>query len=132
MFVLLPFQLSSLLVMLRPSSPHVLSYGYICVHWRALYFDAVNRISEESTVNRYLSGNTEEELTKLVGWAGLDNPWLPETDSNVEYSYINLQVNPERYTGYSVRFCSFSAGHVRLTRQIWQARHRVQLCMSHA
>lgn len=66
---------------------------------------AVNRINEESTVNRSLAGNMQEELMKLVGWAGLDNPWLPETDANVEYSYINLQVNPERYTGYTVSSC---------------------------
>lgn len=39
----------------------------------------------------------------LSSWRGLDNPWLPEEDANVEYLYINLLVNPERHTGYSVR-----------------------------
>ena len=67
-------------------------------------------------MNRSLAGNTEEELMKLVGWAGLDNPWLPDLDANVEYSYINLQVNPERFTGYTVCFCRHQSHH-----EIWHA-----------
>lgn len=65
---------------------------------------AVNKAEEESAVNRTLAADTAEQLLALQGWKGLDNPWLPEADANVEYSYINLLVNPERYTGYAVRW----------------------------
>uniref|UniRef100_A0A1D1YM89 Endoplasmic oxidoreductin-1 n=1 Tax=Anthurium amnicola TaxID=1678845 RepID=A0A1D1YM89_9ARAE len=36
------------------------------------------------------------------GWVEVDNPWTydDETD-NAEMTYVNLQLNPERYTGYS-------------------------------
>lgn len=36
------------------------------------------------------------------GWAEVDNPWTndDETD-NSEMTYVNLQLNPERYTGYT-------------------------------
>ncbi|KDP38682.1 hypothetical protein JCGZ_04035 [Jatropha curcas] len=36
------------------------------------------------------------------GWTEIDNPWTndDETD-NAEMTYVNLQLNPERYTGYS-------------------------------
>ncbi|WVZ01202.1 hypothetical protein V8G54_027271 [Vigna mungo] len=36
------------------------------------------------------------------GWIEIDNPWTndDETD-NDEMTYVNLQLNPERYTGYT-------------------------------
>ncbi|KAL5974990.1 Endoplasmic reticulum oxidoreductin-1 [Asimina triloba] len=36
------------------------------------------------------------------GWVEIDNPWTndDETD-NAEMTYVNLQLNPERYTGYT-------------------------------
>ncbi|XP_072991315.1 endoplasmic reticulum oxidoreductin-1-like [Typha latifolia] len=36
------------------------------------------------------------------GWMEIDNPWTydDETD-NAEMTYVNLQLNPERYTGYT-------------------------------
>ncbi|KAJ7968974.1 Endoplasmic reticulum oxidoreductin-1 [Quillaja saponaria] len=36
------------------------------------------------------------------GWTVIDNPWTndDETD-NAEMTYVNLQLNPERYTGYT-------------------------------
>ncbi|KAG5590537.1 hypothetical protein H5410_041051, partial [Solanum commersonii] len=39
------------------------------------------------------------------GWVEVDNPWTndDETD-NAEMTYVNLQLNPERYTGYSGPF----------------------------
>eukprot|EP00892_Ulva_mutabilis_P007243 jgi/Ulvmu1/4891/UM020_0177.1 len=61
----------------------------------------LDKVSEESAVNRSISDSTEAQLTSLSSWRGLDNPWLPEADGDVEYSYINLLVNPERYTGYT-------------------------------
>uniref|UniRef100_A0A6V7QS61 Endoplasmic reticulum oxidoreductin-1-like n=1 Tax=Ananas comosus var. bracteatus TaxID=296719 RepID=A0A6V7QS61_ANACO len=38
------------------------------------------------------------------GWIEVDNPWTydDETD-DAEMTYVNLQLNPERYTGYSGR-----------------------------
>jgi hypothetical protein len=35
----------------------------------------------------------------VPNWSGLNNPWVPEDDKDVEYIYVNLQLNPERYTG---------------------------------
>lgn len=59
------------------------------------------RAEAESAVNRTLADSTMQRLLHLPAWRGFDNPWLPESDANVEYSYINLLVNPERYTGYA-------------------------------
>jgi Endoplasmic Reticulum Oxidoreductin 1 (ERO1) len=72
---------------------------------------AVTSVEQESAVNRSLSAQDKAELTSLKGWKGLDNPWLPMADSDVEYSYINLLVNPERYTGYMVRVSECQLGH---------------------
>ncbi len=36
------------------------------------------------------------------GWRGVNNPWMAEGEDEEEYQYINLLVNPERYTGYKV------------------------------
>ncbi|KAJ8637262.1 hypothetical protein MRB53_011529 [Persea americana] len=49
------------------------------------------------------------------GWVEIDNPWTydDETD-NAEMTYVNLQLNPERYTGY--------AGPS--ARRIWEATYR--------
>ncbi|KAL1567268.1 Endoplasmic reticulum oxidoreductin-1 [Salvia divinorum] len=36
------------------------------------------------------------------GWIEVDNPWtLDDETDNSEMTYVNLQLNPERYTGYS-------------------------------
>ncbi|KAJ4874942.1 Endoplasmic reticulum oxidoreductin-1 [Raphanus sativus] len=36
------------------------------------------------------------------GWVETNNPWTHEDDTdNGEMSYVNLQLNPERYTGYT-------------------------------
>ncbi|CAA2939474.1 endoplasmic reticulum oxidoreductin-1 [Olea europaea subsp. europaea] len=36
------------------------------------------------------------------GWIGVDNPWTNDDETeNDEMTYVNLQLNPERYTGYS-------------------------------
>ena len=37
---------------------------------------------------------------KVRGWDGFNNPWVPDGDDEVDYVYVNLQLNPERYTGY--------------------------------
>nr|DAD37377.1 TPA_asm: hypothetical protein HUJ06_008018 [Nelumbo nucifera] len=36
------------------------------------------------------------------GWVDIDNPWTKDDETdNDEMTYVNLQLNPERYTGYS-------------------------------
>lgn len=44
----------------------------------------------------------QQQLLSIRGWRGFNNPWMPEADKDVDYSYINLLDNPERYTGYKV------------------------------
>lgn len=35
------------------------------------------------------------------GWIEVDNPWTEDDETdNAELTYVNLQLNPERYTGY--------------------------------
>ncbi|KAJ4793534.1 Endoplasmic reticulum oxidoreductin-1 [Rhynchospora pubera] len=50
----------------------------------------------QAAVDRTLDSNA------FSGWIEVDNPWTydDETD-NAEMTYVNLQLNPERYTGYS-------------------------------
>lgn len=49
----------------------------------------------QATVDRTLDSKA------FTGWMEIDNPWTydDETD-NSEMTYVNLQLNPERYTGY--------------------------------
>ncbi|KAL6538715.1 Endoplasmic reticulum oxidoreductin-1 [Orobanche gracilis] len=36
------------------------------------------------------------------GWIEVDNPWTSDDETdNAEMTYVNLQLNPERYTGYT-------------------------------
>ncbi|XP_051178508.1 endoplasmic reticulum oxidoreductin-2 isoform X1 [Lolium perenne] len=50
----------------------------------------------EATVDRTLD-------TKVFkGWVETDNPWTADDETdNAEMTYVNLQLNPERYTGYT-------------------------------
>ncbi|RVW94354.1 Endoplasmic reticulum oxidoreductin-1 [Vitis vinifera] len=50
----------------------------------------------QATVDRTLDSKA------FRGWIETDNPWTndDETD-NAEMTYVNLQLNPERYTGYA-------------------------------
>ncbi|CAD5167286.1 unnamed protein product [Musa acuminata subsp. malaccensis] len=50
----------------------------------------------QATVDRTLDSKV------FRGWIEVDNPWTydDETD-NAEMTYVNLQLNPERYTGYA-------------------------------
>ena len=43
-----------------------------------------------------------QQLQQVPAWRSFHNPWLPEDDAEQDFSYINLQANPERYTGYEV------------------------------
>lgn len=56
----------------------------------------------ESDVDRTLSPGIKAKLLSVKDWKGYHNPWMPadESDDNVDYAYINLQTNPEKFTGY--------------------------------
>ena len=56
----------------------------------------------ESAVKRTVSPDMQQQLLNIPGWRGFNNPWMAEDDQDVEFSYINLVDNPERYTGYKV------------------------------
>lgn len=54
----------------------------------------------DSTVNSEVEPTIKSKLLNIKGWRGYNNPWMADGDENEEYLYINLLVNPERYTGY--------------------------------
>lgn len=68
-----------------------------------------NPVEIESAVKRTVSPDMQQQLLNIPGWRGFNNPWMAEDDQDVEFSYINLVDNPERYTGYKVNhnFTSF-------------------------
>ncbi|KAK3000632.1 hypothetical protein RJ639_020759 [Escallonia herrerae] len=50
----------------------------------------------QATVDRTL------DTKAFTGWIEIDNPWTHEDETdNGEMTYVNLQLNPERYTGYT-------------------------------
>ncbi|KAF8030971.1 hypothetical protein BT93_D0226 [Corymbia citriodora subsp. variegata] len=69
----------------HPSNPSLTSDNLMCQEGKP-----------EAAVDRTLDRNA------FRGWSETDNPWTndDETD-NAEMTYVNLQLNPERYTGYS-------------------------------
>jgi hypothetical protein len=40
----------------------------------------------------------EAGLRSVVGWQGLNNPWVPDVRES-DYVYVDLQRNQEKYTG---------------------------------
>lgn len=56
----------------------------------------------ESAVRRTVGVGMQEQLLNIPRWQGFNNPWMAEDDQDVDFSYINLVDNPERYTGYKV------------------------------
>ncbi|PRQ30671.1 putative thiol oxidase [Rosa chinensis] len=52
-----------------------------------------------------LQGSVDRTLDSRVfrGWIDTDNPWIidDENDNGSEMTYVNLLLNPERYTGYT-------------------------------
>ena len=54
----------------------------------------------ESAVDRHVEAGVRARLRSIADWRGLNNPWMPNDEEEVQYSYINLQNNPERFTGY--------------------------------
>lgn len=50
----------------------------------------------QATVDRTLDSNA------FRGWVEVDNPWTQDDETdNSEMTYVNLLLNPERYTGYT-------------------------------
>lgn len=49
-----------------------------------------------------VDSKVQTKLQGIKGWRGINNPWMPEDDEDLSFSYINLLDNVERYTGYKV------------------------------
>ncbi|KAL0055639.1 hypothetical protein WJX82_002716 [Trebouxia sp. C0006] len=54
----------------------------------------------ESAVRRTVGAGMQEQLLNVPSWRGFNNPWMAEDEHDIEFSYINLMDNAERYTGY--------------------------------
>ena len=54
-------------------------------------------------MDRHVEAGVRARLQTISDWRGLNNPWMPNDEEEVQYSYINLQQNPERFTGYQAR-----------------------------
>ena len=59
-------------------------------------------LEEESAVDRRMDESVRNQLQGIQGWRGMNNPWMPEDDGDIDFAYINLLENVERYTGYKV------------------------------
>ena len=61
-------------------------------------------LKKESELDKTIQPSMRTRLTNIADWRGYKNPWMPnDNDPNgapVEFSYINLLRNAERYTGY--------------------------------
>lgn len=69
--------------------------------WRkAEAVEGCDSVQLESNVDRTLAPHVKASLLSVRDWRGYRNPWMPEGDEKVEFSYINLLRNSERYTGY--------------------------------
>lgn len=67
--------------------------------WRAVEGLTCDTVQRESDVDRSLQPGMKSKLISVRDWKGYKNPWMHNDDS-VDYSYINLMANPEKYTGY--------------------------------
>ncbi|EFN52155.1 hypothetical protein CHLNCDRAFT_26991, partial [Chlorella variabilis] len=72
--------------------------------WRkAEAVEGCDSVQLESNVDRTLAPHVKASLLSVRDWRGYRNPWMPEGGGyeKVEFSYINLLRNSERYTaGY--------------------------------
>lgn len=62
-----------------------------------VYQQSCEDVQHESDVDRAIQEDIKVKLEETYR-----NPWMPEekSDKGVEYTYVNLLRNPERYTGY--------------------------------
>ena len=72
------------------------------LHTTVCWMLAESPLDVESAVRRTIGANMQQQLLNIPGWRGFNNPWMAEDDQDVDFSYINLVDNPERYTGYKV------------------------------
>lgn len=74
--------------------------------WRAVEGLTCDNVKKQSDVDRSIQPAVKEKLVQIRDWRGWRNPWMPSDNDDgtnndeVEYSYINLVVNQEKYTGY--------------------------------
>ncbi|PSC73520.1 endoplasmic reticulum oxidoreductin-1-like [Micractinium conductrix] len=69
--------------------------------WRkAEAVEPCDSVQHESAVDRTLSPHMRASLLSVRDWRGYKNPWMPEGDDKVDFAYINLLRNSEKYTGY--------------------------------
>ena len=61
--------------------------------------DSCEGVQHESDLDRTIQPSIRAKLMSVRDWKGYKNPWMPD-DNGVEYTYINLRRNLERYTGY--------------------------------
>lgn len=65
----------------------------------------------EGHVDRSIDPGVRQQLIQHgQGWRGINNPWMAEGEESEEFQYINLLVNPERYTGYKARARGWGCG----------------------
>lgn len=65
---------------------------------------AESPLEVESAVRRTVGAGMQEQLLNVPSWRGFNNPWMAEDEHDIEFSYINLMDNAERYTGYKVLY----------------------------
>jgi hypothetical protein len=94
---------------------------------------AAGTTESESAVDRTVDPAVKQQLVNIRGWRGFNNPWMP-ADDDVDYSYINLLKNPERYTGYKVTLSNPPRGKVSSMRlalvQCWGRRKKAYIVRS--
>lgn len=61
--------------------------------------ESCDGLQRESDLDRTITPSIKAKLASVSDWKGYRNPWMPD-ENGVEYSYINLLRNGERYTGY--------------------------------
>lgn len=96
-----------------------ISPGVVEHSTQLLFVVAESSLDVESVVRRTIGANMKEQLLNIPSWRGFNNPWMAEDDQDVDFSYINLVDNPERFTGYKVASL-LTFAHVQ---QCFQAFH---------
>ncbi len=71
--------------------------------------------------SRSMDPGVTTQLSTITGWHGLNNPWVPGDDAGVDYIYVDLRRNPEKYTGACGRCACVCA-------RVVCARARMCLC----
>ena len=66
-------------------------------------------------MERKVDPKVKTQLQGIPGWRGINNPWMPEDDGDIDFAYINLLENVERYTGYKV-----SSQEATMQFSLWQ------------